>query len=148
MMDNPGNINLNEIVRAINSADVMVFRFSIIEKRLLFDARANAEEGPLLKLVPRVNSAQERFRSLRELRPAFPLPENIIAFSWGKFISSLKTDGIWDVVEERARRSGFPNTDEMCRRVFLELLEMENDERIAALTGKGYRTLWQRSPSA
>ncbi len=146
MMDNPGQHNLSEMLRAISRSDVMVFRFSIIEQRLLFDARSNEAEGPLLRLVPRVNSAQERFRSLQQLRPAFPAPENIIAFTWGKFVSSLRTDGIWDAVEERARRSGFPGTDRMCRDVFLELLELEHNERVAALTGKGYRTLWQRKP--
>lgn len=146
MMDNPGQHNLPEMLRTISRADVMVFRFTIIEQRLLFDARVNGEEGPLLRLVPRVNSAQERFRSLQQLRPAFPSPENIIAFSWGKFVSSLRTDGVWDAVEERARRSGFPGTDAMCQGIFLELLELEHSERIAALTGKGYRTLWQRKP--
>src|SRR6476620_7121754 len=118
MMDNPGQINLAEIVRAISTADVMIFRFSIIEQRLLFDARSNGQEGPLLRLVPRVNNSQERFRTLRQLRPAFPSVEHIIAFRWDKFVSSLKTDGIWDAVEDRARQSGVPNTDGMCRRIF------------------------------
>lgn len=146
MIENPGHHDLTEMLRTISTSDVMVFRFAIIEQRLLFDARFHGDEGPLLRLVPRVNSAKERFRNLQTLRPDFPAPYNIIAFSWSKFVTSLRADGVWDAVEERARRSGFPGTDRMCQSVFHELVELERNERIAALTGKGYRTIWQRKP--
>ncbi|MCX6021121.1 MAG: hypothetical protein NTZ05_05225 [Chloroflexi bacterium] len=111
MMDNPSPVNLEEMVRTIATVDVMVFRFAIFEKRLLFDARWNSDAGPLLTLAPRVTSAQERFRNLQQLRPMFPLPHNIIAFAWGRTTPSLKLDGVWTAIEERARSSGYPNTE-------------------------------------
>ena len=43
--------------------------------RLLVDFRANANTGPLLKVVARAESVEDRFRSIKRLRPEFAVPD-------------------------------------------------------------------------
>ncbi len=69
-------MNLEEVREVIDTAEVLVIRFAILEKRLLLDARHNENEAPLLQLVPKASSVEERFRSLKQLRPHFVLPDN------------------------------------------------------------------------
>lgn len=144
MMDNDFEIDLSEIKHVIETADVMLIRFPLMEKRLLLDARCDGEEGPLVKVVPRVNSVAERFRHLRKLRPRFPVPKNIVSFSWPKYVNSLETLGIWQAIEDRLRNTGYAESAEECREVFRELLVAERKEIISAVTGEGYHVIWER----
>ena len=57
MLDSSIPIDLDEIKHVIRTADVMLVRFELFDKRLLFDARYDSDEGPLLKVVPRAGSA-------------------------------------------------------------------------------------------
>ena len=150
MMDNEYPLDISEIKQVIGTADVMLIRFPMFDKRLLFDARFDAEEGPLVKLVPRAGSAAERFRSLKQLRPRFPLPKNIVSVTWPRHVSSMETHGVWQAIVERANSSGFIEADEECREVFHTLIAEERHQIISAVTGEGYETVWQRkkdSPS-
>ncbi|HEY7268607.1 MAG TPA: hypothetical protein VH951_02150, partial [Dehalococcoidia bacterium] len=76
-MDNDFPINLDEILRTIETAEVITVRFMLIEKRLLIDNRTNEIDGPMARLVARVSSSEERFRNIRRLRPRFALPEKL-----------------------------------------------------------------------
>ena len=71
----------------------MLIRFTTFDKRLLFDARSDQEEGPIVRVVPRAGSAAERFKHLKGLRPRFPLPKNIVSFTWPKHVNSLERLG-------------------------------------------------------
>ncbi len=71
-------LDLDEVRNVIATADVVIVRFRILEPRLLIDARSSATEGPLIKLVPRASNVEERFHSLKALRPRFPLPDKIM----------------------------------------------------------------------
>ena len=75
-------LDLDEVSRVIDAADVLVVRFAILDKRLLIDARTNETDGPLIAVVPRAQSVEDRFKSLKKLRPLFPLPEKIMSFMW------------------------------------------------------------------
>ncbi len=151
MLDNEYPVDLSEIKHVIETADVMLIRFPIFDKRLLFDARYDDAEGPLLKLVPRAGSAAERFQSLKKLRPRFPLPKNIISFTWPRHINSLEVDGVWQAIRDRVYRSGFAEAGEDCQQTFDTLLQEEQHLIVSAITGEGFETLWQRNggkPSA
>ena len=108
-MDNDYGLDLDEVKRVIASADVMMLRFVIVPQRLLMDGRSNELDGPMLKIVPRVSGARERFRELRRLRPRFALPDRITAVAWPRKIASLESTGVWTAVEERLAASGFPD---------------------------------------
>ena len=72
-MDDYG-LDIDEVLRVIDSANVLVVRFAILDKRLLVDLRTNEQEGPLVAMVPKASSVEDRFRKLKQLRPRFPLP--------------------------------------------------------------------------
>ncbi|MBI2887707.1 MAG: hypothetical protein HYY02_10920 [Chloroflexi bacterium] len=147
MLDNEYPVDLSEIKHVIKTADVMLIRFPLFDKRLLLDARFDEEEGPMMRVVPRVGSAAERFRSLKKLRPRFPLPKNIVSFTWPKHVASLESLGVWDAIVERIQRAGFADSDQECRDTFTELLKVEHHEIISAITGEGYETIWERKKS-
>jgi hypothetical protein len=147
MMDNDYAINLDEILRTIETAEVLRIRFLLLDKRLLVDNRANEFEGPMLKLVPRANSSEENFRNLRRLRPRFPLPERMTAIWWPKYISTLQTSGIWPALMKRIADTGFSDSVKQCDEVMRELIDLERQEIRNAISGEGFQTIWARNAS-
>jgi len=143
-MDNDYGLDLDEVKRVIGSADVMMLRFVIVPQRLLMDARSNELDGPMLKVVPRVSGARERFRELRRLRPRFALPDRITAVAWPRRIASLESTGVWKAVEERLTSSGFPDAGQQAADILEELKRLELREMQNAIRGEGYHTYWER----
>jgi hypothetical protein len=144
-MDNDYPIDVDEIVRTVRSAEVLTFRFLILDKRLLIDNRYNEIDGPMVRLVDRVRSAEERFRSLRQLRPRFPVPEKITAIWWPKFVMTLDTLGIWPALVRRMADTGFGAAVRECSDAFEEMKRLEEQVLRGAVTGEEYQTIWPRS---
>lgn len=144
-MENDFGLDLPEIMKVIDTAEVLVVRFSIVDKRLLVDSRCNQEEGPLIKLVPRVTSVEERFRYLKQVRPRFPLPERIMTFMWPRHVEVLQTSGIWQHIVDKLAALGHAGTVEECEAVYRDLLAEEKAQVLAAIRGEGgYHSLWER----
>jgi hypothetical protein len=144
LMDNDYGIDLDEVKRVIGMADVMMLRFVIVPQRLLLDARFSELDGPMLKIVPRVNGARERFRELRRLRPRFALPDRITAVAWPRRVASLESTGVWAAVEARLAASGFPDATKQAVEILDELKRLERTEIQNAIRGEGYHTSWER----
>ncbi len=144
-MDNEYHLDYDAILRTIRGAEVVAFRFVTVPMRLLIDNRFTEVDPPMVKLVPKVNSAEERFKSLKMLRPRFKLPSKISAIWWPRYIDSLETSGVWDAVVQRIVDNGFPQVAEECDDVLRELRHMERLEIVNAIGGDGYRTLWPAS---
>src|SRR3990172_7885032 len=123
-MDNDFGLDIESILSIIDTAEVMVFRFMIVQQRLLIDGRHTEITGPLIKLVDRATSAEERFRSLKQLRPRFRLPEKITAIWWPRYVESLVTTGAWERIVCRMTAPGFPESEEQCREVLRELRQL------------------------
>lgn len=145
MMENEYAVDISDIKEVVKTADVMLFRFAIFDKRLLFDARHNTDVGPMVRVVNKAGSASERFRHLKRLRPQFPLPKNIVSIAWPKYVTSLEASGVWETVLDRCAEAGFPEKAEECKKVLEELVVAERKEISAAISGEGYETLWSRS---
>lgn len=141
-MDNEFNLDIGEIIRTVRRSEVVTFRFVTVPQRLLIDNRTNEIDGPLLKLVPKAANAEERFKSLKMLRPRFKLPEKISAIWWPRYIDSLAGTGIWDAIVDRLEATGFTESPEQARLLFSELVAMERGEISNAIAGEGYKTLW------
>jgi hypothetical protein len=144
-MDNIYDLDYEAILRTVRAADVVAFRFVTVPERLLIDNRISESEGPMVKLVPRVNSAEERFKSLKMLRPRFRLPKKISAIWWPRYIGGLVESGIWDAIADRLANNGFADTAQACDAILCELRRMERIEMANAIGGEGYRTLWPAS---
>jgi hypothetical protein len=143
-LDNDFPVNVGEILEVIRTAEVLIFRFLIVPQRLLVDPRHSASEGPLVKVVPPAGSAEERFRSLKQLRPSFALPERITVIHWPKLIARLEESGVWAGIERRIAEAGFPQSVTVATQALRELKRLEQREAQRAVQGEGYQTLWER----
>ena len=138
-------MDLDEVMEVIDTAEVLVIRFAILDKRLLIDARHDEVDGPLVKLVPKTSSVEERFRSLREMRSRFPLPEKIVSFSWPRQVETFRLAGLWARIVDRLIASGHAGVKEQCEAIFGELVNEEKAEVMTAIRGgPSYQSLWQR----
>lgn len=144
-MDDFG-LDIGEVTRVIDAADVLVVRFAILDQRLLIDARTSETEGPMICLVSRAGSAEERFKSLKKLRPRFPLPDRIMSFMWPRRIDTIKAAGLWDRIERRLVSLGGEEMARRCEQAFQQLAEREKAEVLLAIRGgEGYQSLWERA---
>ncbi|HSP54666.1 MAG TPA: hypothetical protein VLS25_03675 [Dehalococcoidia bacterium] len=144
-MDDYG-LDMDEVTRVIDAADVLVVRFAIVDKRLLVDSRTSETEGPLIALVPKAGSVEERFKSLKKLRPRFPLPEKIMSFMWPRHIDTLQNSGVWDKIARRLVSLGGEEMTSRCDEVFQQLALEEKTEVLQAIRGgEGYQSLWERA---
>src|SRR3990170_4617737 len=138
-MDDYG-LDMNEVARVIDSADVLVIRFAILDKRLLIDSRTSEHEGPLIAIVPKAGSVEERFKSLKKLRPRFSLPEKIMSFMWPRHMETFRNSGLWDRIESRLVSLGGEAMTQRCNETFDELIREEKMEVLAAIRGgEGYQ---------
>jgi len=136
-------IDLDEVRRVIDAADVLVVRLSVTDRRLLVDARTNEEFGPMIKVVPRAGSAEERFRTVKVLRPRFRVPERIMTFQWPRHARALADSGVWDHLAHRLCSLGWSDTAAQCDEAYRELLREERLVEVAAIRGgEGFHTKW------
>jgi hypothetical protein len=143
-MENDFGLELQDIFAVIDTAEVIIIRLQIVEQRVLIDARKSSVEGAMITLAPRAGSSEERFRSLKRMRPRFPAPDRIMSFQWPRQAASLKTSGVWERIVARLS-DGAPEMEQRCEEVFAELLKLERQETIAAIRGgEGYETVWER----
>ena len=141
-MDNEYNLDYETILRTVREGDVLAFRFVTVPMRLLIDNRFTEVDPPMLKLVPKAASAEERFKSLKVLRPRFKLPSKISAIWWPRTIESLRDAGIWEAIVDRILSNGFHEAAKECDELLAELRKLERAEMADAIGGSGYRTLW------
>ncbi len=143
-MDTEYLIDLGAVFEVIDSADVIIFRFVTVPQRLLFDARHGDSDPPLLRIVPRATSLEERFKALKQLRPRFRVPERITAIWWPRYVRSLHESGVWTRVQRRISRDGYQRLADAAEEVLRELCRRERAEMYNAITGTGYQSLWER----
>jgi hypothetical protein len=143
-MDEYG-LDMEEVSRVIDTADVLVVRFAILDKRLLVDARTNEKDGPYIGVVDKAGSVEERFKSLKKLRPRFSLPEKIMSFMWPRHIETFRQSGLSERIKDRLVTLGGGDMSDKCEKAFDELAQYEKREVVTAIRGgDSYQTLWER----
>jgi hypothetical protein len=142
-MDNDFRIDLAEIRRSVDGAEVVTVFFPILRKTLLIDTRYDVEDDPLVRVMPMVSGPEERIQTIRKLRPNFPRPERIAFIPWPKYASSLVRLGVYDMLKHRLERIGRRKPLEDLRQCIHALEQLERTEIAAVISGKGYRTLWE-----
>ncbi len=141
-MDNDYQLDFGEIIQTLQTADIAVFRFALLNPRLLIDFRYSEVDPPLMKLVPRVGTPAERFRSIKQLRPRFPVPQKVTAIAWQKMVPTIVESGVWDAIEQRVAAAGRPEAVAQCKQVLDELREEERHAIRDAITGENHETMW------
>ena len=142
LLDSDYRIDVSEVNRNIDVADVIALYFPLLRKTLLMDMRANDVDGPMIRVVPMANTPEERFQSLLKMRPRFGRPESITIIPWPKYATSLVELGIWDRIVRRYADTGSPESVRECDRCHAELVKLEREELRRAITGDQYETLW------
>ena len=142
LLDSDYRIDVSEVNRNIDVADVIALYFPLLRKTLLMDMRTNDIDGPMIKVVPMANTPEERFQSLLKMRPRFGRPESITIIPWPKYATSLVDLGIWDRIVRRYADTGSPASVRECERCHAELVKLEREELHRAITGEQYETLW------
>jgi hypothetical protein len=138
-------VDLEEVFKVIDTADVLVVRFHIIQKRLLIDFRTKPGVLPFAAVVPRAESVEDRFRSIKRLRPEFGFPEKVMSFSWPRTVSVLVASGVWQRIVDRMNVLAGSEGTEICGRAMQDLLAEERKEVASAIIGaEHYQTLWER----
>ena len=138
-------IDLDDVNRVIDSAEVLIIRLETVGNRVLVDFRSDAENQPFISRVPRVSSIEERVRAIKEMRPAFPYPDKLMSFAWPRRVSVIEGSGVWDRVRGRMEAIGGGGAGDSARRVLAELIDEERREVVAAVRGgEEMRTIWER----
>ncbi len=145
MVSDDFGIDLDDVKRVVENAEVLIIRLETVGSRVLVDFRSTAEQPPFISRVPRVSSVEERVRAVKELRPAFPYPEKLMSFAWPRRVSVIAESGVWDQLRQRLETIGGEGAGDAAHRVHGELLDEERREVVAAVRGgEGMRTIWQR----
>ncbi|MGD0765090.1 MAG: hypothetical protein ABR978_02145 [Dehalococcoidia bacterium] len=145
-MDFDFQLDLAEVTRSIEGSEVVAIYFPFLRKTLLIDARHSAVDPPMAKVVDMVATPEERFQSVRQLRPRFPRPESLVLIPWPKYVGSLVRLKIWERIVERFINLGFPETVKECEACYEELVALEKEEMRRALAGENYKSLWESVP--
>ncbi len=141
-MNRDFGLDLSEITKNIDNAEVISIIFPKFRKSLLVDARLTLEDRPLIKIVPMVNSLEERLRSLKKMRPTFPRPVEIAVVPWFGYVNSLVRLGVWECIVKKFVDSGNREAVRACSGVLKDLRTLEQEELLAVIKGDGYQTLW------
>jgi hypothetical protein len=141
-LDADYRIDVSEVNRNIDVAEVVALYFPMLRKTLLMDVRTNDVDGPLIRVVPMAKTPEERFQSLLKMRPRFGKPDSITLIPWPKFVRSLAELGIWDHIVRRYAELGSPEMVRECERCYAQLAKYEGDEVRNAITGENYETIW------
>ena len=148
-MDPDFGVDIEEMGRVFDTADVIVVRFHVIPERLLMDMRVGPGDPPLIRLVPPVSSAEECYRYLQEQRPRMPLPDQITVVAWPRYVQVMRDIGLWRHIEDRLVREGGEGLQRLCDDAFQQVRSAERIEVAAAIRGsEGYEALWERTPSS
>lgn len=144
-MSDEFGVDLDEVFKVIDSADVLVVRFHLVQKRLLIDFRTKPGVGPFAAVVQRAESVEDRFRSIKRMRPEFGFPEKVMSFSWPRTVPVLIAAGAWQHIVERMVDLGGDAAAAIAESVLRELTLEERREVADAIKGADhYQTVWER----
>lgn len=141
-MDSDYRIDVAEVNKNIDFAEVIALYFPLLRKTLLMDLRTNDVDGPMIRVVPMANTSEERFQSLLKMRPRFGRPDSITIIPWPKYARTLVDLGIWERIVRRFAEAGSPQSVRDCDRCYRELSKLESEELRRAVTGENYETIW------
>ncbi|MGD9933138.1 MAG: hypothetical protein AB7T37_05410 [Dehalococcoidia bacterium] len=144
-MNDDYGVDLDEVYKVIDAADVLVVRFQIIQQRLLVDFRTKPGIGPFAAIVPRAESVEDRFRSIKRMRPDFGFPEKVMSFAWPRSVAVMVSSGVWQRVADRLASLAGSEGEAVAAAVLRDMEADEKSEVASAIRGaETYQTLWER----
>jgi hypothetical protein len=139
-------VDLDEVRRVIENADVFTIGFRTFPDRLIVDTRSQGEIPPMIRVVEPVATVEERFHWLGRERPAFAVPERFTFFVWPHSIRFFEESGLGDIVRQRVYSVDSDCGPQMAESM-IQLIRLERRAELDAITGHNYHTLWERTPA-
>ena len=133
-------VDLEELRKVVENADVFAIGFRTFPQRLIIDARSMDNEGTMVRVVEPVATVEERFFWLGKERPSFGVPERFTFFVWPHSLRYFEESGLGQIIRERVHSEAGNQVTESMHRLFA----LEHQSTIDAVTGKNYHTIWQR----
>lgn len=137
-------VDLEEVRKVIEQADVFGVGFRLFGERLFVDTRTNAQDGPFIGAVEPLGGIQERMHWLGQQRPRFGMPERFAFFFWPNSLRFFEESGIWEAVTRRVLESGHPTAAAQADRAIATLRQLEQTAMHNAITGEHHRTMWEK----
>ena len=136
-------IDLEELRKVVDNADVFTIGFRMFPERLIIDTRSESKTPPMIRVVEPVSTVEERFFWLGKERPQFSMPERVTFFVWPHSMRFFEDSGLGDLIRQRV----FP-IDPDCGRQMAESIQrlgvLERRAERDAITGRNHETLWER----
>lgn len=137
-------IDLDEVRRVIEGADVFTIGFRTFPERLIIDTRVSDAEGAMVEVVEPVATIEERFFWLGKRRPSFGVPERFTFFVWPHSIRYFEDSGLRDMIHRRivaVDSEAEAQVEAAVHRLFV----LEHKANVDAIRGVNYHALWERS---
>lgn len=137
-------IDLEELRRVVDNADVFTIGFRMFPERMIIDTRSTDDTPPMVRVVEPVSTVEERFFWLGRERPQFRVPERFTFFVWPHSLRYFEDSGLGDMIRDRV----CPISEECESQVTRGIQQLKALERKAerdAIAGRNYQTLWERS---
>lgn len=137
-------VDLEELRKVVDNADVFTIGFRMFPQRLIVDARTTENAGPMIRVVEPVASVEERFFWLGKERPAFGAPERFTFFVWPHSVRYFEESGLADMIRNRTYAGGFDEVGGEMAHAMYTLFQLEQQATFDAIHGRNHHTLWQR----
>jgi len=137
-------VDLEEIRRVVDNADVFTIGFRMFPERLIVDARTSDTIGPMVRVVEPVASVEERFFWLGTERPSFGAPENFTFFMWPHSVRYFEESGLGQMIRNRVYGLGFEQVGSEMAEAVVRLKALEQQATFDAIHGRNHHTLWER----
>jgi hypothetical protein len=136
-------VDLEELRKVVDNADVFTIGFRMFPERLIVDARTSEEIGPMVRVVEPVTSVEERFFWLGTERPTFGAPERFTFFVWPHSVRYFEESGLGDMIRNRVAPIS-PQPLYEFDTALAQLHRLEQQATFDAISGRNHHTLWER----
>jgi hypothetical protein len=135
---------VQQMIAAIDDADVISLFFPLLRRALVIDARSAPGDPPVISVMPQVTSVEERIAMIEAQRPALGKVQAVLAVPWLRSVRELGERGIVPVLVDRLAKSGL-SPDVARPKLEKAMDRLWGIERLAfagMIRGEGYQTIW------
>lgn len=142
-MDNDDQF-LSQVLSGISEAEVVTIFFPLLRRAMVIDTRSDGNSGPMVKIMPQVNSMEERIRSIERIRPALGKVRSILGVPWMKSVRRLSEHGVISMLTDKLVSAGlsYAEAESAVQSAAEGLWRLEKIAFVRMIHGDGFRTLW------
>lgn len=144
MFDKAFDLDHEQVIRAIDRAEVLSIFFPWFGKALIVDTRHSPTAPPAVFTDGMVNSVEERMRSIAHHRPEFSHQIRLLPLPWPAGVGSFLDSGVYDRIVQRLTNLGHGYLTSDCERALADLRRAERRVKLSYVRGDHCRTLYQR----